>query len=309
MKLSKLILLSTLLLSTFAEDSSAAAVPGGSCKNGCVSCRTDGEVEWCLACRNKKHVMTTAINGKCDEASTDTGIPNCEISYVSGGSQVCIQCKEGFGLVVAHQKRDTTAKTRETMTGFQCRQISAPNTVTGFWHKGSADGETEEFFAVGCTYGYKTKSMSKDGKNKGTVCVLSSSTSQWYDENCKYWKSDNCVCKGNYGNYRGGCRKWVLNSVGSNGHPYNEWWSAGCNLENGFYPDEFKGYTFAGGEVGYSISALTAGNVDADSTFFSNPDSSYLALAHCTSDDWGKVGAFKILMNGALGLIIVFLFK
>lgn len=177
-----------------------ASVKGGSCGNGCVSCRKYSSIEWCHACRNSKHEMTTAIDGKC--TGTESPIANCLISTGNTirNEQTCLVCATGYA---AHYKYNPTAtETLKKGRHFtECKKIDDAGTVRGEWITELAApsrrvlADTLTFVATLCEYGYELESV--DGFNK---CVISDNQIITADPNCLGWtKNQDCaVCKPGY---------------------------------------------------------------------------------------------------------------
>lgn len=203
MKLSKIILIALLITASLSQNA-AATTNGGSCQGGCVSCRTNGEVEWCLACLNSKHEMTTAINGKC--TGDKSPVSDCMISFAWGSSQLCSECNKGFAKVVKGiaANGDITRK----LEGYSCKKIQDANALTGIWITQEASTD-EYFYAYSCKYGYKVEAISKGG----STCQPNSSSNIAYDENCYDYSSSSCnKCKDNYVKVNGRCHIPIMNS-------------------------------------------------------------------------------------------------
>ena len=324
MKLSKNILIAALLVAQALcqETGGAATQPqGGSCKGGCVSCRTNGETEWCLACRKKKHVMSNAIDGKCE----GDPIANCEVQFAFGSTQICAMCSEGFGLVKEIVKADATAKTKQHVKATQCKAFATddPYAVTGEYRKdGRKTTPTEYFYATSCKYGYTPTEIVKSvdettGGNTARKCQPTTST-QNYDENCLSYTSSGCFrCKGSYvkrDNFDGRCEQ-LVNNAGGTGSGGDEnspihfgKLSTSCNTDTGFYwkDGEFKVT---------SVGSITSSNPSlSGSDYTINTGSDCLnCYGVCTSDDFGTVGdgmgGFSKIITSLMISCLIFLFK
>lgn len=320
MKLLKLF--GTLLLLTLVscQGDTATTVKGGSCKNGCVSCRTNGETEWCLACYKSKHVMTTAIDGKCE--GTASGISNCIISFAFGSDQLCIKCDVGYALVINEEKAETAADGKnQRTTGYTCKEIPAnSNSVIGTFKKTKTDSSTQYFFAEKCKYGYIPTDNGVDAisETKGSTCQPSDSSFRGYDKNCfGYTSSSTCsVCKDGYVKVLGKCQKIHLNSAGistSATEPYFGKWSSTCNSGAGFYlkdgdikPKSFSLADSAGSKgIGFYPSTSVHSGISSISY------GCYGCRGVCTSKELGTVGdgKFKPLIGFLVGICLFVLFK
>lgn len=329
MKLSKNILLALIVAQALCQDGgSGTTVQGGSCKGGCVSCKTNGEIEWCLACYQKKHVMTNAIDGKCE----GDPIANCEVQFVSGSTQMCAQCADGYALEIEiTDKTDTAFKYAKATS---CKAIADANAVDGEFKKDATLGEGERdqyFFASLCKYGYApqyvTETVSGSSKTRGKLCQPTKSD-QFYDENCYGYTSSGCdKCKNNMVKTTFGICETVPNNNGGISTdltmPWFGKWSDTCNTYmGGFYlngdlmPSDFSdssnnnnGLPSTGDSTDYS--SRGSGYYYGTSTL-TDADACVNCYGVCTSDDFGSVGdgaSFSKIITSLIISCLIFLFK
>lgn len=189
------------------ESDPLASYEGGSCGNGCINCFKYGSLEVCLACRNSKHEMTTAINGKC--TGTESPIANCDISFGWKDNQFCAKCKPGYGGEWDYE--DGSGDKRQMMYFKSCKKIEIEGVLEAAWVTKPDKSVTIQHH--GCKPGYQSEYISSLQARR---CKIARGN-YINDENCAvFLYSGNCgICKSPY-TFDSEDRKCILpqNNVG-----------------------------------------------------------------------------------------------
>lgn len=173
----------TFLLLLISTTTTVLTQTEGSCKNGCVSCRTNGELEWCLACSGAKHIITNITNGRCEGAP----IPNCIVqSQDIDNNQLCYQCELGYAITLKEMPEEEAADGKKAhFEGYTCKKIdNSTMATTGVFY--TKQGETEKFIAKTCQYGYEVN-------QKEDKCTISGTNSP-YIEHCLIYERNIIKC-------------------------------------------------------------------------------------------------------------------
>lgn len=273
----------------------------GSCKNGCLSCRTNGEVEWCLACSGAKHVVTNATNGRCEGAP----LANCVFQTQDmQNNQLCFECELGYGLIFKEVDADAEADgNRRHFEGYTCKAIdNSTMATTGYFYTKKDEGATEKFVAQTCRYGYKVN----QNKEK---CTLSAEHRP-YIEHCLVYNAggpgcDLCDGKRLYDRIREKCIDDNTGILGINGEFYfrGKWTNFRLpNVQKGFTVKEARPNALNNFRNPDSIANPDFYRI-ADFSWFNYYQRSHSKdYHHFTSEKYGDVG-MKVSARGYVACV------